>query len=353
MQRRNGMHPYRKRKQTANWKKGSLMGFSLLLILILVIPTLIVAPKTLQTSEKKVSVDQPEQRAVSTPTLSEKDSAFSVEVLRTSSNQNETVPLEDYVTRVVASEMPADFELEALKAQALAARTYIVNYLAHAGEEQQVTDTVQHQVYKDEQELKQAWGNDYQWKIKKIKQAVAKTVGEIITYDGQPITPAFFSTSNGYTENAEDYWENSLPYLKSVASPWDEDSPKFLDQKTITLKEVEKALGVTISNTNATLPVTKTESNRVKTIEIGGKTFTGRDLREKLELRSTDFEVTAKNDYLIFTTKGYGHGVGMSQYGANGMAKEGKSYQEIISYYYQGTKVASIEDTTPKLVVRK
>ncbi|MFB1051550.1 stage II sporulation protein D [Paraliobacillus sp. JSM ZJ581] len=348
------MHPYYKRKVNTKWKKRIIVGFSILVTVILVIPALIVVPKTLYMSENKTSVEREDQNdSEETVVLKEEDSAFSVDVMRTASNENESVLLEDYVTRVVASEMPADFEIEALKAQALAARTYIVNFLTNTKNNQQVTDTVKHQVYKNDQELQQIWGNDYQWKIKKIKQAVASTVGEVLTYNGKPITPTFFSTSNGYTENAEDFWENELPYLKSVASPWDEDSPKFADQKTITKDDLEQMLVVTLPDGDITFPTTRTESHRVKTIEIGGKTFTGRDVREKLELRSTDFKISKKDDYFIFTTKGYGHGVGMSQYGANGMAKEGKSYKEIASYYYQGISIQTIEDATPKLVVQK
>ncbi|CQR46175.1 Amidase enhancer precursor [Paraliobacillus sp. PM-2] len=348
------MHPYHKRKAGSNWKKRLIFGFSVLMAVILIIPALIVVPKILYTSEQQTAVDkQNKTESESQVTLKAEDSAFSVDVMRTASNKSETVLLEDYVTRVVASEMPADFEIEALKAQALAARTYIVNYLAHAGEDEQVTDTVQHQVYKNDQQLQQIWGNDYNWKMKKIKQAVAETVGEILTYDGEPITPTFFSTSNGYTENSEDFWQNALPYLKSVASPWDEDSPKFLDQKTISINEVEQVLAVSLPKDNIKFPTTRTESNRVKTIDIGGKTFTGREIREKLKLRSTDFKISKKNDYLIFTTKGYGHGVGMSQYGANGMAKEGKSYKEIVNHYYQGISIQTIEDAAPTLMVQK
>ncbi|GGM32480.1 stage II sporulation protein D [Paraliobacillus quinghaiensis] len=347
------MHPYKKMKQKkVNWKSGSFLTVSTLLVIILVIPTLVVVLTGTDSDETASLVEQ--QSEIDEISFNAADSAFSVQVTRSKTDQTETVLLEDYVTRVVASEMPAEFEEEALKAQALAARTYIVNYLAQTqsdGKELHVKDTVQHQVYKNDEELREVWGSDYNWKMKKIQQAVAATVGQILTYNDQPITPAFFSTSNGYTENSEDYWQNALPYLTSVASPWDEDSPKFLDQKIIPIKEVESKLGVLIPD-NTTFPVTKTESNRIKTVEIAGKTFTGRDVRQKLDLRSSDFEIEQKSDHIIFTTKGYGHGIGMSQYGANGMAEEGKNYQEIVTYYYQGVEIDTIQDTTPTLVAR-
>src|SRR5699024_1238993 len=132
--------------------------------------------------------------------------------------------LETYVTRVIASEMPTEFELEALKAQGVVARTYIVSHLLHQ-EETNISDTTDHQVYRNEEELRELWGDDFQHKMGKLTEAVAATKGEILTYNEWPITASYFSTSNGYTENSEDYWEEDIPYLRSVPSPWDEDSP--------------------------------------------------------------------------------------------------------------------------------
>lgn len=350
------MKKWKKNTTKSNWKKPSVIIFISLFSIILVIPTVIVVP-FIQAGgvESKSETTKAEEAA---PVLKPSDSAFSVNVYRTAESTTESVPLEEYVTRVVASEMPADFELEALKAQALAARTYVVNYLMHQTDSKlpegaDVTDTVQHQVYKSDAELHEVWGADYNWKINKIKKAVAATVGEILTYNGQPITPSFFSTSNGYTEDSENYWTNKLPYLRSVASPWDEElSPKFEDQAIFTVAQVEKALGVDLKPASE-FTITRTDSNRVAEITMGGKTISGRDVREALNLRSNDFTVSQKDNHLVFKTKGYGHGVGMSQYGANGMAKEGKNYKEIVTYYYQGVEVDQVETTSPKLAARK
>lgn len=279
----------------------------------------------------------------------ETDSAVMVNVARTVSETIESVPLEQYVVGVVASEMPADFELEALKAQALAARTYIIQYLLaieSVESDDPITDSVQHQVYRNNQELQAQWGKDYQWKMDRITQAVLATADQILTYNDKPITPAFFSTSNGATENSEDYWENALPYLVSVDSPWDLDSPKYLDQKTIPVADVEERLGISLNEPIDRSVKTYTASNRVKTLELSGKIFTGREIREKLDLRSTDFEIKQKDNHLIFTTKGFGHGIGMSQYGANGMASEGKSYEEIINHYYPGVNISSLDESS-------
>ncbi|WP_226036315.1 stage II sporulation protein D [Aquibacillus saliphilus] len=356
------MKRWKKRKRPTRygkyeWKIPSIIVVVSLVSIILVIPTVIVIPFIQADTDQSKSVNTTVVEENNPVVLEASDSPFSVNVFRTKSEKIETVPLEEYVTRVVASEMPADFELEALKAQALAARTYIVNYLMYKQENNlpegsDVSDTVQHQVYKNDGDLRSQWGTDYNWKLNKIKKAVSETIGEVVTYQGVPITPAFFSTSNGYTEDSEKYWANELPYLRSVESPWDKESPKYLDQKVLTIDQVEQALGVQI-DVSTDFQIKRTESNRVAEIALGGKTFTGRDVREDLELRSSDFEIEYKNNHLIFTTKGFGHGVGMSQYGANGMAKEGKNYKEIITYYYQGAEVDEVTTTAPKLAAKK
>ncbi|MFC0525259.1 stage II sporulation protein D [Pontibacillus salicampi] len=331
------------------WKKPGILFVSGLILIILVLPTLIVIPFIGSNAEQQA------QPVVATPTESAQGNtladnpALMVSVLRSQTEEVDEVPLELYVARVVASEMPADFELEALKAQALAARTYIVQYLSN-DDSSQVTDTVNHQVYKNDEELRVAWGTDYDWKMSKIEQAVSETKGEIITYQEKPITAAFFSTSNGYTENSEDYWPNKIPYLRSVESPWDAESPKYVDQQVFTKQQIEDKLEVAItSNQPALSNISKTDSERVSTVTIGGKSFTGREIREALALNSSDFSVKYKNEHIIFTTKGYGHGIGMSQYGANGMAQEGNSYQDIVAHYYKDVKISQIDSYLPKL----
>ncbi|WP_238389586.1 stage II sporulation protein D [Virgibacillus sp. MSP4-1] len=337
-----------------NIKKVSIFAALVMIAIVVIIPTAIVTPfigaGTNDNYQVKTTAakDSPDEQAAA------KEDSYVVSVFRSQEETVDNVPLEKYVAGVVASEMPAEFELEALKAQALAARTYIVKYVLNKEENQKqepITDTVQHQVYKSESELKEQWKGDFTWKMKKIKKAVKATRGEIITYKGNPITPSFFSTSNGYTENAEDYWQNPVPYLISVESPWDQQSPKFEDQKIVTIKEAEKALGINFSSNPVLKDIKRTSSNRVESIKIAGKNFTGREVREALGLRSSDFKIQHKNEHLIFTTKGYGHGVGMSQYGANGMAKEGNTYKDIIKHYYKGTKISQIESNAERVMV--
>lgn len=277
-------------------------------------------------------------------------STLAVPVYRTAEKKVEKVALENYVKGVVASEMPANFETEALKAQALTARTYIARMLesksdANLPDGAAVTDSILHQVYKSDDDLKKLWGKEYPEKMKKVTNAVAETQGKILTYGGQPIFASFFSTSNGYTENSEDYWGTKYPYLKSVKSSWDRDTQKFLQQQKIPLIDVQNKLEVSIPKEGTVgIIQKKTAGNRVAKMTIDGKSFTGKEIREKLGLRSSDFTLLRKKNTVIATTKGFGHGVGMSQYGANGLAKEGKNYKEIVKYYYKGV---AIEDYKP------
>jgi stage II sporulation protein D len=310
-----------------------------LFTLILLIPTLLVLPF----SDKEERKLQAETAVVKAQARDEP--AIEVAVYRSKEKKIERIPIEEYVVGVVAAEMPAEFEREALKAQALTARTYIVKQLLNGQPIQlpkgaNVTDTVMHQVYYSKEELKQLWGISYDWKIKKITEAVEATRGQILMYNNEPIEASFFSTSNGYTENSEAYWKNAFPYLKSVASPWDEQSPKFYDQQTMSVAEFERRLGVQLpADGSVGKIIARTPGKRIDTVEINGKRLKGREIREKLELKSTDFTWARKGNTIVITTKGYGHGVGMSQYGANFLAKEGKTYEQIVKYYYQGVEI--------------
>ncbi|GGD92534.1 stage II sporulation protein D [Paenibacillus nasutitermitis] len=271
-----------------------------------------------------------------------------VSVYITADKRVETLPIELYVRGVIAAEMPVDFKLEALKAQAIAARTYIYRRMA-AGERvvstgagaADVTDTVQHQVYLPLDRLLDRWkGTAKDLNIGKLNRAVEETKGQIITYKGKPIEAAFFSTSNGYTENASDYWQIDVPYLHSVASPWDKEiSPRFKETVTMKLGDFASKLGVKKNAAKTMRILETTEGKRIKTVAVGGLTLSGREVREKLGLASSQFLWEIKDDDIVITTFGYGHGVGMSQWGANGMAEEGSGAVQIVTHYYSGTKV--------------
>ncbi|WP_240941416.1 stage II sporulation protein D [Paenibacillus sp. HB172176] len=291
-----------------------------------------------------------DKAVVRTESVKDALSQLTVRVYRTKQKKVESVPLEDYVLGVLASEMPIDFELEALKAQAIAARTYIMRrlYLQDtAGSDKlkyDVTDTVQNQVYQSRTELEKLWsGEEKESNLAKLSEAVEETKGLIVAYEGLPIEAAFFSTSNGYTENSEEYWDLSLPYLRSVASPWDKElSPRYKQEVELSKSGFYHALGLTgkAAGSKLSMKVTEwSEGKRIKTIKINGKSFSGREVREKLGLASSAFSWKIEKDHIILTTLGLGHGVGMSQWGADGMAREGASAQQILQHYYTGAEV--------------
>ena len=265
-----------------------------------------------------------------------------VRVKQTESGNIVEVPLEEYVAGVVAGEMPITFETEALKAQAVAARSYVLKKIEqNYKNDYDVVDTVLNQVYLDDESLKNKWKDKYEERIQKIKKVVLDTKGEYLTYDGKVIEAFFFSTSSGLTENCEEVFVEALPYLRSVDSHYDEISPVYETEKVINYAEFCNKLG--IENVPLNINITKTTSTgRIKNITINGVNFTGNQVTQKLGLRSNYFEIKQDNDNIIVTTKGYGHGVGMSQYGANGMAKEGYTYKDILNHYYTNVEISKI-----------
>ncbi|WP_110928340.1 stage II sporulation protein D [Bacillus massiliglaciei] len=340
--------------------KPMILVLIITVFVIIMIPAMLVLPfskndTTGELSEQTEQTDGKEGKKVD----SSKNESIEISVYRSSEKKIQKLPLETYLSGVVAAEMPAEFEKEALKAQALAARTYIVSQLLSEKkiglpEGADVGDTELHQVYKNDSELKELWGSTYTEKMNKIKKAVKETEGQILTYDGQPIEASFFSTSNGYTENSEDYWKAARPYLKSVSSPWDKSSPKFQTKVAVTVSEFENKLGVNVPEGSQIGTITKrTSGNRVGIVDIGGVKLTGKQIREKLSLTSSDFSWERQGDRIIILTKGFGHGVGMSQYGANGMAKEGKNYKDIVKYYYQGIDIQSSGHLLNTLTAKK
>lgn len=345
-------------------KSASIIIISFL-ILVLCVPSLIViAFSTDVTNPKIVSSElplttnpspSPKNKTENNTKSSNKDIAVSV--FRMKNKEIEKVYLEEYLIGVLASEMPANYEIEALKAQAISARTYIMKFLMTENKDDlpqgaDITDSTLQQVYKNQEELKEMWKNDnYEKNFKKITQAVNDTQGLVMTYNGALIDASFFAISNGYTENSEDYWTATLPYLRSVPSPWDKESPDFIKTKAFSFNEIESRLGVKISNE---IEIQRTSSNRVSTIIISGKKFTGAEFRDVLGLRSTDFSLKLNGRDVQVTTKGYGHGVGMSQFGANSMAAAGKNSSEILEYFYKGIKIEDIKSNQDynKLVVK-
>lgn len=265
--------------------------------------------------------------------------------VKRSSGDIEKVPLEEYVVGVVSGEMPASFEVEALKAQSVASRTYVLKkVIDNKDNDYDVVDTVSNQVYLDDDELRNKWGDNYSKYIEKVKKAVKETEYQYLEYGGEVITAMYFSTSNGYTEDSGVVFQQSLPYLKSVESKWDEEvASAFHTSKSISLQEFYEKLGLEYNKELKVEVLEKSDSNRVVRLKINGEEFKGRDVYTKLGLRSCDFEFIQVGSNVEINTKGYGHGVGLSQYGALGMAKEGYNYKEILEHYYVGAKLVNLK----------
>ena len=269
---------------------------------------------------------------------------INVRVKRLATNEIETIPLEQYIAGVLAGEMPIYFELEALKAQAVASRSYVLKRLDYNKEnEYDVVDSVLNQVYLDEDYLKEAWGNNYTKNINKVRTAVNETIDQYLEYDGEIIDALFFSTSNGYTEDSSLVFNLELPYLKSVESSWDQETSSVFNSSTsISLQEFYEKLGLKYQKKLTVEILERSDTNRILKLKINNQEFSGRTLYEKLGLRSTDFEIIQNNSNVEIKTKGYGHGVGMSQYGAQAMALKGYKYDEILKHYYTRTKINKI-----------
>lgn len=271
-------------------------------------------------------------------------SSIMVRVKRVNKDRIDNVMLEDYVVGVVAGEMPVSFDMEALKAQAVASRSYVLRKINDNRDgSYDVVDTTSNQVYLDLDDLKDSWKDNYVSYLNKVRKAVNDTSMEYLEYNGEVANTMFFSTSNGYTEDCAMVFSSDVPYLRSVKSSWDSSvNSNFNYSKELSLREFYSALGISYNNKLNIVILEKSNSNRVISLKINGVKFSGRDIYNKLRIRSTDFSIIQDNDKVIIKTKGFGHGVGMSQYGAYGMALEGYNYKEILNHYYKGTNLKKI-----------
>ncbi len=279
-----------------------------------------------------------------------------VRVYITEENRIEEVDLEEYICGVVSNEMPATFEVEALKAQAIAARTFVASKQLKKCSNAQgadVCDTAHCQVYTTKEKRLEKWSSDNAetyWN--KIKQAVDATKGMVLSYNGELVLyPQYFSTSSGKTENASDTSWGDIPYLKSVISQGEEIAPKFSSEKTISLNNFVNTVNskypnsdIQISNLKASIQIiSRSEAGGIKQIKIGNLTISGSDFRFLIGLNSANFTYVIDGTNITFQCKGYGHGVGMSQWGANVMAKNGSTYEEILKHYYTGVSIQTIK----------
>ena len=246
--------------------------------------------------------------------------------------------MDDYLVGVLLAEMPADFESEALKAQSVAARTYTQKTCLETGKHDGsvCTDFACCQAYIAQEDYLARGGTEAG--IEKIREAVEATSGLVLTYGGELIEATYFSCSGGSTEDAAAVWGADYPYLRAVSSPGEEGAEFYEDTVTFSPEEFNSALGTELTGDPASWigGATETPGGGVDEIHIGGKTYQGKDLRKLLGLRSTVFTMSGNENGVTVTTRGFGHRVGMSQYGADAMAASGSTYEEILAHYYQG-----------------
>lgn len=266
-----------------------------------------------------------------------------------------SMDLEAYLTGVVLGEMPASFPQAALEAQAVAARTFTCKQMA-GGKHTDCdvcTDSGCCQAYLSPEDAVGRLGTEYTSFYNKVRAAVEATAGQVLTYEGTLIDAVYFSCSGGVTEDAVAVWGNEVPYLQSVESSGEEDAPPYEDMASVPLNEfrqtVEAAGDVSLPEDAGQWfgVAVRSDGGGVETVDIGGVTFTGTEVRSLFSLRSTRFSVTVDDEAVHFYTLGYGHRVGLSQYGAAAMAEAGSSWQEILCHYYTGVDIVDMETVLP------
>jgi len=300
--------------------------YSVVISLIVVI-SFIVKNKTNFILEEKILKNEIEDKK-------EELNEITINVL--SNNEVIELNLEEYVIGVVACEMPASFNIEALKAQAIASRTFVLNR-RDKNENYVIKDDTSAQCYQTIEDMKKKWDSNFEKYYSKITEAVYETKSMYLTHNDEIITAFYFAMSNGYTEASENVFSSSRAYLKSVKSEWETSHKDFEKKQTFTKKEFLKKLR--LEELNSIEILSRYNTNRVKEISVNSTKYSGVEFRKLLDIRSTDFDIEYDYKSVTITTRGYGHGVGMSQYGANGMALLGHTYEEILKYYYKDVEI--------------
>ena len=280
-----------------------------------------------------------------------------VAILRTADNTVDELPLEEIVVGVLAAEMPVSFEPEALKAQAVAARSYIVKRLppplgsglsVHVGNAYICDDFAHCQAYRDEAGRQERWGEDFAENEAKIRAAVTETAGLVLCSRGELLSPTFHSTCGGMTEAAGDYWQTDVPALQPVPCYWDNKAPRYTSNVFFSRAELAEKLEVTAEQLNDLKKSAVSAAGRVMEVSCGGKSWKGSAFRTLLGLNSTDFDWLATPAGFYFTVQGYGHGVGLCQYGADGLAAVGADFRDILTHYYTDVEITPIAELLPE-----
>lgn len=328
----------------------------LLLLLLFLLPLLFLSSDPNSASDGAKQSDAPTATlpadASPSPTLAAHSDDASTQFRLLTDEGVCTISMDKYLFRVVAAEMPASFQLEALKAQTIAARTYALYKIQNGPsknhpEADLCTDSSCCSAYITEAEAQKNWGDKQAEYMKKIQQAVSETDGQAILYEGKPINAVFHSSSSGATESAALVWGANVPYLSSVTSPENGDTvPNYQSVVEISAESFRSTIlkeypDAKLSGSPDQWFGTSKRSgaSKVLNISVGGITVTGRALRSLFGLRSTAFSIAAKGNTVVFSVTGYGHGVGMSQYGANAYAASGWNCQKILTWYYHDTVI--------------
>ena len=326
--------------------RQSLVVSGLLLMVLFLMPLAVIAPAQSPLFSRETPVDETER---STLTEGTQDSAFRLNILR--DGTVEPMDLRTYLEGVVRAEMPASFESETLKAQAVAARTYTLYQLRqgkkHGDEADLCTDPGCCQAFLAEEQARKNWGDQAEVYAEKVSEAVRETDGQVILYEGEPILAVFHSSSSGQTRTAGNVWTNDLPYLQAVPSPEDgERIPNYYSRVEISPEAFCAAVRERWPEADLSgdpevwlTRAVRDSGGSVETVLVGGQSVRGTELRSVLGLRSACFEWEVQDGTMVFFVTGYGHGVGMSQYGANRMAENGATYREILTHYYTGVTV--------------
>lgn len=327
-------------------KHYSIFFFIITIIAFLIIPIVF--------TQKYILEEVPAKIEIKTEEIDYGVKYKTINLLHKSDNTVENIELEEYLVNVVAAEMPVDYELEALKAQATVARTYTLYQISNGPKHENAdicdsSDCCQAWISKEKRF--ENWDGNQEEKWNKLREAVYSTAGDIITYEGKPIDAFFHSNSGGRTEIPANVWGGTnFPYLQVVETSGEDTYSQFYSSNEYTKKELEDKMKEKYSDfqinwdaEDAIAILEYNESSRIKTIKIGNKNISGVEARSIFELRSSNFTVEITDDKIKFNVVGYGHGVGMSQTGSNTLAKEGKGYKEIINHYYKNVEIENIK----------
>lgn len=316
-------------------------GILLAVLMVWIFPMLMLG--IYETTTETVQVEETRETPTQTTQATQAAEEKHVLVLLEDGTRQE-MELEAYILGVVLGEMPADFECEALKAQAVVARTFTARRFAQPKhtDAQTCVSPACCQAYCSVDRYYEKGGTEAA--VEKVRSAVLATRNQVLTYGGALIEATYFSCSGGKTEDAQAVWGTAVPYLQATESPGEEAASHYMDTVTFTAQQLQALLSAQLTGAPESWlgEVTYTRGGGVDTLQLGGVTYQGTELRKKLGLRSTAFVMTIVGDTVTVTTKGYGHRVGMSQYGADAMAVQGSTYEQILAHYYQGTCLEEI-----------